>query len=234
MSINETATIDGHAPPPRTVLFIAYPTMGMLDLTGAQTVFWAANTLLSERGLPGYALYTASLEGGMIQSAEGLMVQTECLSRFADITIDTLLVPGTPNIRQTLSDHKRLVEALRVASTQARRMASVCSGTFLLAQAGLLDGRRAATHWAVADLFQRLFPQVELDREAMYVQQGSIWTSAGITAGIDLALALVEADAGRDVAMQVARHLVVYYRRPDNQEQWGALLQSQYPATAMD
>jgi transcriptional regulator GlxA family with amidase domain len=81
----------------------------------------------------------------------------------------------------------------------------------------------------MADLFERLFPQVELDREAIFVQQGTIWTSAGVSAGIDLALALVEADHGRDVAMQVARRMVVYYRRPDNQEQWSPLLRSQYP-----
>jgi transcriptional regulator GlxA family with amidase domain len=93
--------------------------------------------------------------------------------------------------------------------------------------AGLLDGLRVATHWAVADLFERMFAQITLDRDAIYVQQGSIWTSAGVSAGIDLALALVEADAGRDVAMQVARRLVVFYRRPDNRDQWGALLQSQ-------
>jgi transcriptional regulator GlxA family with amidase domain len=209
---------------------MAYPNMGLLDLSGAQTVFCAANQALTERGLPGYAVHTAGLDGGSIQTAEGLAVQAQCLDQFADTPIDTLLVPGTPNIRQTLIDHPRLVETLRALSANTRRTASVCSGTFLLAKAGLLDGRRAATHWAVAELFERLFPQVELERDAIYVQQGAIWTSAGITAGIDLALALVEADAGRDVAMQVARHLVVFYRRPDNQEQWGSLLQSQYPA----
>ncbi|MNR28135.1 HTH-type transcriptional regulator CdhR [compost metagenome] len=108
----------------------------------------------------------------------------------------------------------------------------MCSGTFLLAQAGLLDGRRAATHWVMAEWFERMYPEVELDQEAIFVQQQSVWTSAGISAGIDLALALVEADGGREVAMQVARHMVVYYRRPDNQEQWGSLLQSQFQASA--
>lgn len=232
MSINPMnpcpANASSDVEPPRVIVFFAYPKMGLLDLSGAQTVFFAANHALVERGLPGYALHTVSLEGGPIQTAEGLVVETEGLDRFADTTIDTLLVPGTPNVHQSLAEHQPLVDALRVASARACRTASVCSGTFLLARAGLLDGRRAATHWAVADLFQRLFPQIELDREAIFVQQGSIWTSAGVSAGIDLALALVEADAGRDVAMQVARHLVVFYRRPDNQDQWRSLLQSQY------
>ncbi|VVP66245.1 hypothetical protein PS918_00327 [Pseudomonas fluorescens] len=236
MSINDknkcpaSAGDDGLSP--RIVLFFAYPRMGLLDLTGAQTVFFAANNALVERGLPGYALHTASLDGGPIQTAEGLVVETQCLDRFADAAIDTVLIPGTPNVRQTLGEHNPLVEALRNIAARARRTASVCSGTFLLARTGLLDGRRAATHWVVADLFERLYPQIELDREAIYVQQGSIWTSAGVSAGIDLALALVEADVGREMAMQVARRLVVFYRRPDNQDQWGSLLNSQYPASA--
>lgn len=223
------------APPaqsPRTVVFLAYPKMGLLDLTGAQTVFYAANCALVELGLSGYALHTASLEGGPIQTAEGLVVETEPLERFAETPIDTLLVPGTPNIRQTMVNNDPLVDALRITSATARRTASICSGTFLLAMAGLLDGLRVATHWLVADMFERMFAQVTLDREAIFGHQGSIWTSAGVSAGIDLALAMVEDDAGRDVAMQVARRLVVFYRRPDNRDQWGALLQAQYPVSA--
>lgn len=231
MSINETSRHLDPAPP-RTIVFVAYPQMGLLDLTGAQTVFWVANKAMTERGLPGYALNTASITGGDIQSAEGLVVQSRKLSEFDDNPVDTLIVPGSPSIRQILADSTALVDWLRQASATAARTASVCSGTFLLAQAGLLDGRRVATHWVMAEWFERLFPQVELDQEAIFVQQQSVWTSAGISAGIDLALALVEADGGREVAMQVARHMVVYYRRPDNQEHWGALLQSQFPVSA--
>lgn len=229
MPINETNRQPDHAPP-RTIVFVAYPQMGLLDLTGAQTVFWVANKALTERGRPGYALHTASLGGGAIQTGEGLSVHTCRLSEFDDKPLDTLIVPGSPSIRQVIAKDTALVEWLRLASATATRTASVCSGTFLLAQAGLLDGRRVATHWVMAEWFERLFPRVELDREAIFVQQQSVWTSAGISAGIDLALALVEADEGREIAMQVARHMVVYYRRPDNQEQWGALLQSQFPA----
>ncbi|WP_077048898.1 DJ-1/PfpI family protein [Pseudomonas sp. KK4] len=220
------------APSLRNVVFLAYPKMGLLDLSGAQTVFYAANIALVERGLPGYAVRTVSVEGGPIQTAEGLVVETERLDRLAETPIDTLLVPGTPNIRQTLANGGPLVDAVRTTSAAARRTASVCSGTFLLARAGLIDGLRVATHWAMADMFERMFAQVTLDREAIFVQQGSIWTSAGVSAGIDLALAMVEHDAGRDVAMQVARRLVVFYRRPDNREQWGALMNSQYSVSA--
>ncbi|CAI8904227.1 cyclohexyl-isocyanide hydratase [Pseudomonas sp. IT-347P] len=213
---------------PRNVIFVAYAQMGLLDLTGAQTVFWAATRNLNSLGLPGYALHTASLAGGAVRTGEGLVVQTQRLSELVDEPIDTLIVPGSPHIRQAIVDNAPLIDWLRRASTAANRTTSICSGAFFLGRAGLLDGLRVATHWTMADLFERVFPQVQLDREAIYVQQESIWTAAGVSAGIDLALALVEADHGRKVAMQVARHLVVYYRRPDNQHQWSPLLQSQY------
>jgi transcriptional regulator GlxA family with amidase domain len=216
--------------PPRTIVFVAYPQMGLLDLTGAQTVFWAATHSRIERGLPGYVLHTASLQGGPIQTAEGLVVETRRLDEFSNSPIDTLIVPGSPHIRQVMADSAALVDWLLIASATARRTTSVCSGSFLLARTGLLDGLRVATHWVMADLFERLFPQVELDREAIYIQQQSVWTCAGVSAGIDLALSLVEADCGRELAMLVARRMVVYYRRPDNQEQWSPLLRSQYQA----
>ena len=105
--------------------------------------------------------------------------------------------------------------------------ASVCSGTFLLALAGLLEGRRAATHWAMCELLKQRFPSIEVDVDAIFVQQGQVWTSAGVSAGIDLALALVEADCGREVALQVARELVVFLKRPGGQAQFSQVLQAQ-------
>lgn len=212
----------------RTVVFVAYPQMGLLDLTGAQTVFWAATCGLAQLGLPGYALHTASLQGGPVRTGEGLVVQTRRLDELSDEPINTLIVPGSAFISQALRDNAPLVDWLRATSATANRTTSVCSGAFFLAQAGLLDGLRVATHWLMADMFERLFPRVELDREAIFVHQASVWTSAGVSAGIDLALALVEADHGRELAMQVARRMVVYYRRPDNQKQWSPLLQSQH------
>jgi len=116
---------------------------------------------------------------------------------------------------------------LRRASLHARRTASVCSGTFLLASAGLLDGRRAATHWAMCEVLRRDFPAVQVDPESIFVQHGTVWTSAGVSAGIDMALALVELDCGREVAMQVARELVVFLKRPGGQAQFSELLKLQ-------
>ncbi|WP_330214691.1 GlxA family transcriptional regulator [Pseudomonas sp. AM8] len=216
----------------RTLVFLAYPQMGLLDLTGAQTVFWAATKAMVERGLPGYVVHTASLAGGLMPTAEGLSVDTLPLAQFDPAALDTLIVPGAPAIQQALAANTDLVDWLRHASTRARRTASVCSGTFLLAQAGLLQGRRAATHWAMCDMLKRGFPSIDVDMDAIFVQQGNVWTSAGVSAGIDLALALVEADCGRHVALQVARELVVFLKRPGGQAQFSQLLQAQTDDTA--
>ncbi|MFU2330589.1 GlxA family transcriptional regulator [Pseudomonas sp. NFX98] len=211
----------------RLIVFLAYPEMGLLDLTGAQTVFWAASRYLNSSKLPGYKLQTASLTGGLIQTAEGLAVNTVPLSDFADQTIDTLIVPGAPVIILAMNNSLELVDWLKQASTKVRRTASVCSGTFLLAEAGLLDGRRAATHWAMCGMLKERHPSIEVDNDAIFVQQGSVWTSAGVSAGIDLALALVEEDCGRELALLVAREMVVFLKRPGGQAQYSQLLQSQ-------
>lgn len=214
---------------PRTVLFVAYPDMGLLDLTGAQTVFWAANKAMAERGLSGYERLTASITGGLVRTAEGLVVETEALSQIAMADVDTLIVPGAPEILRALANATGLIEWIAAESGKLRRTASVCSGAFLLAQAGLLNGCRAATHWAMCDMLRERFPQVEVDQDAIFIQQKQdrVWTSAGVTAGIDLALALVEADCGREVAMQVARELVVFMKRPGGQAQFSETLLSQ-------
>ena len=212
---------------PRQVLFLAYPEMGLLDLTGAQTVFWAATKACTARGQPGYAVRTASLAGGLVGTAEGLAVGTEPLGPLLNDPVDTLVVPGAPEIVRLLPEHDELVTWLRLAAANARRTASVCSGTFLLAAAGLLDGRRAATHWAMCDALRVRFPQIDVDPESIFVQQEHVWTSAGVSAGIDLALALVEDDCGREVAMQVARELVVFLKRPGGQAQFSELLRAQ-------
>jgi transcriptional regulator GlxA family with amidase domain len=212
---------------PRTVLFIAFPEMGLLDLTGAQTVFWAADKAMSERGLAGYHRLTASTSGRLTKTAEGLSVATVRLSSLAGEPIDTIVVPGAPEILRALEKNADLIDWLAWIAPQARRTASVCSGAFLLAQAGLLNSKRVATHWAMCDMFESRFPSVSVDKDAIFIQQDAVWTSAGVTAGIDLALALVEADCGRDVAMQVARELVVFMKRPGGQSQFSELLRSQ-------
>lgn len=211
----------------RRVLFVAFPDVGLLDLTGAQTVFWAATKAMEARGLPGYERITASLEGGLMRSAEGLELQTSSLAGLRPSAVDTLIVPGSPCMDEVLDRSAPLVKWLRRASGRARRTASVCSGAFLLAAAGLLDHKRATTHWLMFDMMGQRFPAVQIDRDAIFVQQGAVWTSAGVTAGIDLALALVEADCGHDIAMEVARELVVFLKRPGGQSQFSELLQAQ-------
>jgi len=215
------------------VLFVAFPDVGLLDLTGAQTVFWAATKAMRSRGLQGYERFTASLAGGLVRSAEGLELQTALLSDFRPSSVDTLIVPGSPHMTSVLDDSGPLVDWLRRASRRTRRTASVCSGAFLLAAAGLLDDKRATTHWLMFDVMNERFPTVQIDRDAIFIQQGSVWTSAGVTAGIDLALALVEADCGHEVAMEVARELVVYLKRPGGQSQFSQVLRAQADDTAV-
>lgn len=212
---------------PKRVLFVAFPRVGLLDLAGAQTVFWAATKALAARDLAGYECRTASLEGGLVRSAEGLVLQTDALARVRASSVDTLVVPGSPHMPEMLDDAEALVTWLRRAAPRTRRTASVCSGAFLLAAAGLLDHKRATTHWLMFELMGRCFPAVRIDRDAIFVQHGAIWTSAGVTAGIDLAMAMVEADCGHEVAMEVARELVVYLKRPGGQSQFSGLLQAQ-------
>ena len=214
------------------MLFVAFHEVGLLDLSGPQTVFWAASKALGARGLPRYERHTVSQDGGLVRSSEGVLLQTAALADFADVAIDTIVVPGSVGIAEVLEDAAPLVAWLREASSRARRTASVCSGAFLLAEAGLLQHRRAATHWAMCDRLQERFPTIEIDREAIFVREGEIWTSAGVSAGIDLALALVEADCGHDVAMEVARELVVFLKRPGGQAQFSEMLRAQAQESA--
>jgi transcriptional regulator GlxA family with amidase domain len=212
---------------PRTVLFVTFPDVGLLDVTGPQTAFWAASRSLEQRSLPGYHLETASLDGGLVRTAEGVALHTRPLADFAGAALDTLVVPGSPHIERVLEGAADLVAWLRRAAGRARRTTSVCTGTFLLAQAGLLDRKRATTHWGMCTRLHERFPAIAVDREAIFVREDPVWTSAGVTAGIDLALALVEADGGHAVAMEVARELVVFLKRPGGQAQFSQLLQAQ-------
>ena len=212
---------------PPLVLFVAFSRMGLLDLTGPQTVFWAAAKRMPERGLVAYERQTVSLHGGPVETVEGVIIHTLPFSAFAGRAIDTIVVPGAPEIVLVLEESAETVAWVHQASALARRTASVCTGAFVLAQAGLLQGRRVATHWAMTDLLETRYPELDVDREAIFVRQPPIWTSAGVTAGIDLALALVEEDCGRHVAMEVARELVVFMKRPAGQAQHSELLQAQ-------
>ncbi|MER6347087.1 GlxA family transcriptional regulator [Streptomyces sp. NPDC001595] len=203
----------------RTVLVVLFDDVQSIDVTGPVEVFAGA-----EQHTPGsYRVRTASLDGGPVRTSSGLTLVPD--GALADAGgPDLLLVPGGPGTRDP---DRRLTDWLRRHGPRAERLVSVCTGALLLAAAGLLDGRRATTHWAHCDKLARDHPAVEVDPEPIYVRDGHVATSAGVTSGIDLALALVEEDLGRDTALAVARHLVVFLRRPGNQAQFSAQLAAQ-------
>jgi transcriptional regulator GlxA family with amidase domain len=203
----------------RTVLVVLFDGVQSLDVTGPLEVFQGG-----ELHAPGsYRLRTASLDGAAVRTSSGLtVVPDQALA--ASATPHTLLVPGGRGTRDPAPD---VVAWLREHGPRAERLVSVCTGAILLAEAGLLDGRRATTHWAYCDKLARDHPSVEVDPDPIYVRDGHVATSAGVTAGIDLALALVEEDLGREVALGIARHLVVFLRRPGNQAQFSAQLAAQ-------
>ncbi|GCD41432.1 GlxA family transcriptional regulator [Streptomyces paromomycinus] len=203
----------------RDVLVVLFEGVQSLDVTGPLEVFTGA----ASRAPGAYPVRTASLDGSPVRTSSGLTVTSDL--RLSDAAPPhTLLVPGG---RGTRAPDPRLVDWLRANAPQARRKVAVCTGAFLLAAAGLLDGRRATTHWTRCDALAAGFPAVRVDPEPIYVRDGDVATSAGVTAGIDLALALVEEDHGRDLALDVARHLVVFLRRPGNQTQFSAQLAAQ-------
>lgn len=189
----------------------------LLDVAGPVTVFE-----MPMRGMdpPPYRLTLYSMTGGPVRSSAGAELQSEKLDETA--TFDTLIVSGGEGTRTAMAD-EALLNAIRQLSGRARRTCSVCSGSFLLAAAGLLEGRRATTHWRRSEGFARLYPGTRLDADRIYVQDGNFWTSAGITAGIDLALALVEDDLGEEVAQRAARELVVHQRRHGGQSQFSVM-----------
>lgn len=203
----------------RDVLIIVFEGVQSLDVTGPLEVFAGA-------GSAAYRVTTASPGGGSVRTSSGLGLLPDS-DLLAVSPPDTVIVPGGEGTRST---DPVVVDWLRRHAPQVRRVASVCSGAFLLAEAGLLAGRRATTHWAVCDSLARRYPDVEVDRHPIFVRDGPIATSAGVTAGIDLALALVEEDLGREIALAIARHLVMFLRRPGNQAQFSAQLSAQVAA----
>jgi transcriptional regulator GlxA family with amidase domain len=210
----------------KTILFVAFDGMGLLDFSGPSTVFWSASHYMEKAGRPGYLRDTASLDGRPVMTAEGVAIATTTLAAFAHAEIDTIVVPGSPDIHPIVRDG-RLSTRLGEIVPHARRTSSVGVGAFLLADAGLLEGRRVVTHWASCDLLAERYPGVDVVPDAIFVRDDPIWTSAGVSAGIDLALALVEDDCGHEIAMQVARKLVIYLKRPGGQSQFSQLLQTQ-------
>jgi transcriptional regulator GlxA family with amidase domain len=207
----------------RTVLFVGYDGVGLLDLTGPFTVFWSASWFLAQRGEPVYERRVATVSGGPVNTADGITLVAEPLSNFDDAPIDTLVVPGALDLSGATKD-RALIEWLATHAGRARRICSVCTGTFVLAEAGLLNGKRVVTHWQAAESLAAQYPSLKVEPDAFFVRDDPVWSSAGVSAGIDLALALVQEDCGREVAMSVARQLVVYMKRPGGQTQFSELL----------
>ena len=206
-------------PQPRSVVLLAVPALQTLDLVGPAEVF-AAGTLAAP---PGYAITVAAPTREPLRSSSGLTLTPDTAMDAHRGTIDTLIVCGGKGVVPALED-SALMAWLPRAAGRARRVASVCNGAFLLAAAGLLDGRRATTHWAACDELARRHPEVDVERDAIFVRDGDVYTSAGVTAGMDLALALVEDDLGPEVSRQIARQLVLFLRRPGGQSQFSSHL----------
>jgi len=252
----------------RHVVFAVAPDLVLLDACGPLEAFWRAELTMAASGGCGrgtdhspraqptpapsptpsvghpvaYRTTIASIDGGVLQTFTGLPVVTERLDSLETEPIDTLIVPGVP-IDPHCTLEPELVAWIRRNAPRARRVCSVCTGAFYLAAAGLLDGRRATTHWREAAQLARRFPNVQVDADPIFIRDagpgatdsasshpGAVWTSAGVTAGIDLALALIEEDLGHAVAMQAARRLVVFMKRPGGQSQFSAALAAQASA----
>jgi transcriptional regulator GlxA family with amidase domain len=213
----------------RRVVLVGFDGADGLDLFGPAEVFYGAGRRL---GAPAYSVVVAAVGGRSIQLSSGLSVTARDLAAVRPRADDTVLVVGGEDeAMDVAASNRALVQWLARAGRVVRRIGSVCDGAFLVARAGLLEGRRVATHWSSCERLARLYPGIEVDREAIFVRDGRVWTSAGVTTGIDMALAMVEEDHGRRLADRVAAHLVVYARRPGFQSQFSEELVAQTSAS---
>jgi transcriptional regulator GlxA family with amidase domain len=200
----------------------------LLDFAGPTAAFHAAGRLLRrDHGSPGplYEVLSLSIDGGPVTTLQGVVVETIAASRLADGELDTLIVTGG-TLDHTQCD-PRLIDWVAENEAAIRRVASVCCGAFILCATGVLKGRCATTHWEDCEHLQECFPDIQVQPDSIYVQEGKYWTAAGITAGIDMALAMIEQDHGHALALVVARNLVVFLKRPGGQSQFSAPLRSQ-------
>src|SRR5262245_6419284 len=227
------------APPPfpavdstttRRICMLAYPGVQILDVTGPLEVFSRTARWLKDHGkrsTDAYVVEILGLRRGLFPASSGLRLHADRAYHQATNGIDTLFVAGGKGAHEHDRD-PRILRWLRTQATRVRRLASVCTGAFFLAEAGLLDGRHATTHLGACDDLAKRFPSITVEPDTIYVQNRSIYTSAGVTAGMDLALAMVEEDHGREVALAVARELVIFLRRPGGQAQFSAQLAVQF------
>lgn len=212
------------AVPPHRVLVLLFDGLQLMDVTGPLDVYAAAN----EYGAH-YAMSTVSPDGGPVTTTAGLRLMPDLSLDEVDFPVDTLVIPGRPDWWAAVSDTALVAGITRLAD-RSRTVASVCAGAFPLAATGLLDGRRAATHWRLAGDLAARYPKVEVDDDAIFVRDGRFITSAGISAGIDLTLSLVESDLGPDIARKAAKFLVVFMARPGGQSQFSVRQSPRHPA----
>jgi transcriptional regulator GlxA family with amidase domain len=207
----------------RVIEVLTYPRVQLLDVTGPVQVFATTNDLIaSAGGVRPYEIKLVAQGGEGATASAGVRLAAGPLTRAGE-PVDTLLIAGGEGADAAAAD-PQLIEWVRARARLARRVASVCTGAIVLAATGLLDGRRAVTHWIYSTHLARRFPNVQVESDPIFVCDGSVWSSAGVTSGIDLALALVEEDLGRAVALAVARYLVVFLKRPGGQSQFSATL----------
>lgn len=212
---------------PHAVHILVFPRFQLLDAAGPAQVFASANDELARAGqAPAYAITVNSVDGGVVTSTAGLSLDSQPLPAPAHLHDATLLVAGGHGVVDAMR-HATILEWLRTAEPPTRRCCSVCTGAFVLAASGLLDGRQVATHWDAAARLAQHFPALEVRDDAIHVRDGKFHSSAGVTAGIDLCLALLEADLGRELALGVAKRLVVHMKRPGGQRQFSSELLAQ-------
>jgi transcriptional regulator GlxA family with amidase domain len=216
--------------PVKTVVILAFPGVTLLDIAGPAQVFNSAILIAKSEGKPPpYYVVVASIGASKNMVTDtGISLEVETLEGVKEI--DTLIIPGGPGIWDAIQD-KTLVTWISKQSSGTRRTASVCLGAFMLAHAGILDGRRATTHWRYCEALQRYRPSLRVETNPIFIKDGPIWTSAGVSSGIDLALAMVEEDLGHTIALDVARRLVVFLKRPGGQNQFSAVLAAQFTDT---
>ncbi len=209
----------------KQIYIVAYPGFELLDLCGPASVFATANKFLERAA---YRTTPVSSSGGDIESFEGVTIQSSPVRKAHPGRNDTVIVTGgfKTAVEEVCKDSE-LRDWLREARSAGSRIASVCTGSFVIASAGIADGRTVATHWGACNEFKRTYPNVDLNEDAIYVEDDGVWTSAGVTSGIDMALAMLERDFGSEARTFVSRMLVVYSHRPGNQSQFSDVLKAQ-------
>lgn len=229
----DDAATDAHAvaamtptSPPYRVVLLAYEHMNVLDLCGPLQTLATATRHGPQDAPPRYETIVASADGGLVTTSAGLPIATVAVDTLDDVAVDTLIAPGGCK-GEVYSAPRALIDWVARRAPTVRRLCSVCTGAFLLAEAGQLDGRTVATHWEWAPRLRESHPSIDVDADRIFVRDGALWTSAGVTAGIDMTLALIEDDFGHQAAIDAARRLVMFIKRSGGQSQFSAPLSAQ-------